>query len=458
MKMKDSKNGNSCDFTQWDDYLKNAVCRTFHELNGNSKAVLTESDLKCKLYHYLTIIMENDPNSAVYTEMTHYTNITRNNNREVIEFGKHSLRDLSIVNPEKIEENDELFDARQADLSKGFKHKGCALHVELKFTRMGTNANRIGVMDLSDITKLYSYSGDKRKFVIVHGSNNSNGAAENIANAFENKINNNLQHLLGVINKFDIYVFDRKKVLFAAYDGNELHFKESCKSQSDTKPAEKKKTEIKKVEQTVKPVIKVKNINLVKQAEIAYFSKDYKNAIKLADQSIAAGKDLAAAYEIKAWALHRQGKNEEGYEAAKLGLKIAPEETKLLNIYGVCCIELDGKFKEGKEAFNKAIELNSYKTVYYFNKIMLLDKNGNVSEGDKVHMTLVKVASEIIKDKALDNTRDKMRAYIDRATWKNRQYKPDIIKDAKKARAIYDILPKEEQDRHDLDDINKLLN
>jgi hypothetical protein len=216
--------GKEFNFLEWDNYLKLSVLQVFNELKNNSKCMLCESDLKCKLYHYLTNITDQIPNIGIYTEMTHLENNLSK---------KYYFRDMSILKPNLMKENHEIFNTDNDKFySKGYKHRGPIIHIELKFTRQRKAPSEPADLDLDDIEKLKNFNSNpyrKRKFVIIHCTKDveslSRGEinkATNIKDKIINKISGiHFNHLKGCL---DIYVFDKKDLYHASFLGTPMVF------------------------------------------------------------------------------------------------------------------------------------------------------------------------------------------------------------------------------------------
>ena len=93
-----------------------------------------------------------------------------------MEIQKYHFRDLSLLGPNGIKGNKQLWETHNSRqlFSKGFKHQGPAVHIELKLIRESTDQNFPNRIDFGDVDKLKNYSpvsSHKRRFVIVICSN-----------------------------------------------------------------------------------------------------------------------------------------------------------------------------------------------------------------------------------------------------------------------------------------------
>lgn len=148
----------------WLPSVRKAVTSTFLRFKEDPKKILTESDIKCNLYMDL---VNHIPNLkyAVHTEVTHYTGGSKKNGKR-----KYKFRDMSLLCPWEVEENEVLFLKKQELLSKGFKHRGPAFHFEIKIKRQGIVENensKISAADIRNLNSLQIRKGKEKRFVIV---------------------------------------------------------------------------------------------------------------------------------------------------------------------------------------------------------------------------------------------------------------------------------------------------
>jgi hypothetical protein len=167
----------------WREPIKNAVLETFHRFKAEPKIILIESDLKCNLYMDL-INQKPYVQYAVHTEVTHYIGSRDDNGSR-----KYRFRDMSLLCPWLIKDNEELW-GREKTLSKGFKHKGPAIHIELKIQRQGQSENEINQINHQDITRLselHITEGREKRYVIIWLSrdNYNDAIVTNVLNALK---------------------------------------------------------------------------------------------------------------------------------------------------------------------------------------------------------------------------------------------------------------------------------
>ncbi|MEY3501113.1 MAG: hypothetical protein RL308_2785 [Bacteroidota bacterium] len=206
----------------WQSNIDDAMNKVHEKFCGNTKFILTESDLKCWLFYELQNLKPYIP-YAVHTEVTHYAKHT--DEKEKLE-KKYKFRDLSLLCPWLIRDNEEIWDETTNEIlyNKGFKHNGPAIHFELKYVRQGISENSIPNIAANDILKLQNYrpqnSSHERHFVIVWGSR-----SESInVNELEGKLRSSLSSFNNqyLNRKLDFYLFDKKSLKHFSWQQNTL--------------------------------------------------------------------------------------------------------------------------------------------------------------------------------------------------------------------------------------------
>jgi hypothetical protein len=225
----------------WHPHVENAMKALHAKFKSDTKFILTESDLKCWLFHFLE--MEKSKSStnentytkkesevnknlyAVHTEVTHYApHIVKSNDVDIIKLEKkYKFRDLSLLCPDQINTNEEFLKENSTNkdiLSKGFSHKAPAIHFELKFVRVNGARNQVSGLR-SDINKIKKYnpSNDShiRDFVIVCGSRSEGTTVDAFVNVVKNvnSPNDTLKERL------KIYLFDKNQLVCVKWNGRE---------------------------------------------------------------------------------------------------------------------------------------------------------------------------------------------------------------------------------------------
>ncbi|HFI4797647.1 hypothetical protein HZP23_14035 [Elizabethkingia anophelis] len=189
------------------DLTQKAMDSLFEKFKVNPKMILTENDLKCWLFLELTNEIESLQNStlSVHTEVTHYPRLSEN-------ISKLFMRDLTILDSDKLELNDALWDttATQGNytLNKGFKHRGPAMHFELKLIRQGLLESTDVKLDTSDINNLNNVDINNRVYTIVWGSKNKRFNLENLTKTLIKSFDRFTRTELVDNDLLRIYLFD----------------------------------------------------------------------------------------------------------------------------------------------------------------------------------------------------------------------------------------------------------
>lgn len=187
----------------WREPIKKAVKETFNRFVAEPKTILTESDLKCNLY--MDLINQNPyVRYAVHTEVTHYIGERVEDDRR-----KYHYRDMSLLCPWLIRENEEIWAANEPALSKGFKHNGPAIHFELKIARQPIRQNGgliISNEDILNLNNLIITAGHEKRYVIVWISKNTEYNVEHMYNQLRDDLTNLDENIKNIT---EIYLLDR---------------------------------------------------------------------------------------------------------------------------------------------------------------------------------------------------------------------------------------------------------
>lgn len=198
----------------WLESLDTAIIAVHSTFNKNPKTILTESDLKCWLFHELQNI--DKKTYTAHSEVTHYPRTSIQEDLTTVKIQKYHFRDLSLLGSDGINGNNQLWGTHNSGqlLSKGFKHQGPAVHIELKLIRESINQNNPNRIDFGDVDKLKNYlpsSPYKRRFVIVVCSNSILISATEIENALLQKIRRFKNESLN--GALDFYLLDQNTIL-----------------------------------------------------------------------------------------------------------------------------------------------------------------------------------------------------------------------------------------------------
>lgn len=207
----------------WHPHIENAMKRLQEKFQSDTKFILTESDLKCWLFYYLQAEKPYKP-YVVHTEVTHYA-MHKENDKEPKK--KYKFRDLSLLSPYNIKDAGEIWDENNDNFvySKGFKHKGPAIHFELKVVRQSHSENQTRGLE-SDIDKLKSYAPNAnnpvRDFVIVCGSRSGGTNIQQLKKAVENKFNGFKNQ--SIMERLHLCLFDNRQMVCGKWNGKNFDF------------------------------------------------------------------------------------------------------------------------------------------------------------------------------------------------------------------------------------------
>lgn len=209
--------------TSWLESLSTALVAVHSTFNKNPKTILTESDLKCWLFHELQNI--DKKTYTVHSEVTHYPHTKIREDLATVKIQKYHFRDLSLLGPDGIKGNKQLWETHNSRqlLSKGFNHQGPAVHIELKLIRESINQNYPNRIDFGDVDKLKNYSpvsSHKRRFVIVVCSNSILVEATEMEIALLRKMNRFKNESLD--GALDFYLLDQSTILKYSWGNGKL--------------------------------------------------------------------------------------------------------------------------------------------------------------------------------------------------------------------------------------------
>jgi hypothetical protein len=221
MEIEDRKAKQEKLLASWHPHIESAMKKLHTSFINDNKFILTESDLKCWLFYFL---QQEGPclHFAVHTEVTHYAPHTDPNHIEPEK--KYRFRDLSLLCPKNIKVAAGIWAKNINDFvnHKGFKHKGPAIHFELKFVRPSRREAQISGLT-SDIEKLEAYTpapaAHIREFIIIYGS----GCPQTKVNVMKEAAANKIQEMQNnaVKKQIKLFLFDQESMHVGAFkDGN----------------------------------------------------------------------------------------------------------------------------------------------------------------------------------------------------------------------------------------------
>jgi hypothetical protein len=207
----------------WLDCFETALKKVYTRYALKPEIILTESDLKCWLFYELQT--KNEKNYSVHSEVTHYHRTEIREDLAIVKIQKYHFRDLSLLGPNGIEGNEQLWGTNNSGqlLSKGFKHQGPAVHIELKLIRESKNKNFPNKINFGDVDKLKNYSpvsSHKRRFVIVVCSNSILVRATEMESALLRKMRRFKNESLD--GALDFYLLDKKNIIKYSWSNSNL--------------------------------------------------------------------------------------------------------------------------------------------------------------------------------------------------------------------------------------------
>ncbi|MEZ4916073.1 MAG: phospholipase D-like domain-containing protein [Chitinophagales bacterium] len=196
------------------------------------------------------------------------------------------------------------------------------------------------------------------------------------------------------------------------------------------------------------------SLDAIQKALLKYLNKDY-----LESTEILTGLDseIYEKYNLLSWNYLRMKLFDEGINCAKKAISLNPYFPDNFNVLGANYFEANN-IKEAINSYNKAIELEPQATTYNLNLLILYDRIGLNSQGDKENNIIIKKASNIIKNPNNFDNYILFKAYLDRGLSRYK-YKDLRDRDLLRAKEIFNTKLKDiEKDYHDYDLIEENLN
>ena len=194
---------------------------------------------------------------------------------------------------------------------------------------------------------------------------------------------------------------------------------------------------------------------LLQDAWDAYRQKLHQEAEAISKKAIKLCPIEPDAHRLLADIYWRTNQNQKAIEAAERVEELGVQDTRLWNTHGLAYDGLK-KHKEATTYYDRCIKSEPETTTWYHNKCFSLISFGSEKEGDRVALLGMDVAKKEIKH-ALANSDEYrlMRIYVELGALKTDSSM--ARSNAALAQELYDCLPEDEQDLHDLDDIKGLL-
>jgi len=171
----------------WKVYIDLSIRQVWQSFHADRRLLLTESDLKCNLYKFLTNQVIDFP-YQVHSEVTHH------HHQEDRERRRWAFRDISLLNPNRLHLNDEVENLYE-QLSKGFYHQGEAVFMELKFQKLpiAERQPQIVVNHAIEHLKTYIHTPETPKLAyLIWGSQNNLNLEEGGPHDLVQRMINNL--------------------------------------------------------------------------------------------------------------------------------------------------------------------------------------------------------------------------------------------------------------------------
>lgn len=193
---------------------------------------------------------------------------------------------------------------------------------------------------------------------------------------------------------------------------------------------------------------------LLQEAFITYNNKKYINSIELAKEVLRIKPDSEKAFFCLAGNYYRMERYGLALENALHAINASDTTNRQAEVWNLLGLVNDGlkNHLEAVRCYDKAINIDSHTTTWYYNKYWsLYDAKASSQVIDKVRLKVLEVSRhEIINNKNnIDMKFLLMKCHAERG--KLRDDIPEARKDANKALEYYESLAIDEQDLHDLD-------
>lgn len=188
----------------------------------------------------------------------------------------------------------------------------------------------------------------------------------------------------------------------------------------------------------------------------AYFQKQYDETESYLRQALALKQDGIEAHELLVGLYWRTQQFQKSVDTAKGAQALGLESPNLWNGLGLAYEGL-GKPKDAISCYDETIKLAPHLSTPYRNKFISQQTNRQTKDASDTALEGGRIATEAIrKNKNGGDTTLLLHAYMDRGYLHSDL--PEARKHAREALAVFNQLPLEHQDMHDLDDINSIIN
>lgn len=191
----------------------------------------------------------------------------------------------------------------------------------------------------------------------------------------------------------------------------------------------------------------------VNEIDILYCNKEYKLAIILAMKLLKREELQGEIYHSLGWIYYRQNSLDDALHCCEKSISLDYDEEDLYNLMGSILSSLN-RIPEALHYFDKALSSSPSRLEFLQNKMDVLESYGKSKEAQKIALKISLVAKEILVNKDNEAPVDIMKAYIAKGMMSNDV--PKLKSYGEKALYYYNLI--QEQDQHNLDDINLLIN
>lgn len=194
---------------------------------------------------------------------------------------------------------------------------------------------------------------------------------------------------------------------------------------------------------------------LVLKGNAAYFQKRYEEAESYVKDALAVKQEGIEAHQILAEIYWRTEQFQKSINILKKAESYGLESAEIWNAFGIAYDGLN-KYKEAIDYYDRSIKLAPHISTPYRNKFIAQYGNRQDKAASTTALEGGHIAAEAIKkNKSGGDKVVLLRAYMDRAYMHSDL--PEARKYAQEALAVFKKLSVEDQDMHDLDEINSIL-
>ncbi|MDO7846275.1 phospholipase D-like domain-containing protein [Hymenobacter sp. M29] len=200
---------------------------------------------------------------------------------------------------------------------------------------------------------------------------------------------------------------------------------------------------------------------LVWESDAAYAAKKYKDAEAAAKKAILLKPHRVEGYYVLAGVYWRTNKLTECLALAEVAETEAPDASpkQRADLWNTIGLALDGlgRYKDAVRYFDRSINNEPENSIWYKNKYLTM-LEWRPSEAKRVATEgRQRASAEIQKYKDGNDKSRLLRAYLVQSGLREHEQAAARRQDAREAQVVYERIPAEERDLHDLDEIKRLL-